>query len=567
MNFWRVIAVMCIATAFVQSKSTHHQKRATRPNICDLVYNNTLDVRCYCTKDNQNPKIFKSADCFLFAEHVKPEDDTWTAFDYLKDVTKLTFTKNNITMKYIPTEALKYTKSVLNLDIKYGNIEKVGAYAFANLSAVQEITLRGNQIKILEVNAFADHKDLAILGLDTNAIVEINRDVFVHLPSLEKLYLTNNKITTLHDRAFGHLNNLKEIEIDRNNIFSLNSETFSGLKKLQKLDLSSNSLEVIGDNTFLPLVNLRSLNLDGNKIQMLDNKAFFGLSSLQSLSLAHNNIVDIDNLKVFEGLKSLISLNLRGNKIKILKAEVMAPILTNFYGGISTLDVDDNSFPCSCQLDWFTSLMNKTQNENLKLALNNLKCQPDAALREAWSKTEEIEKNTTQTTEDEETQFQNPEYEYYDDTQLDGKFFYVDVRDLLNCTKGTKTKSEITTTTRKSPTAANTKAPSPYTTTTVKTELNKELTTKPDPKLTTKYFTTETSVTQGHTTAKMAAAVTKPPENHVFAPDATSVEAKPDKIKAHRSIQEKETPDYLKSGANINLGCVMLLAVILYLIH
>lgn len=337
---WSILALICVAFIYVDARR-YHQKRETKSHLCDPVFNNTNKIQCFCIRDFQEAELIKSADCYSTVDGISQDDPNWKSFHELKNVGKLTFTNSKgIALKYIPKNALIHTNAVLKLDFKYGNIDIIEPFAFANLTHVKEITLTDNQIKVLKANAFAHHADLVTIGLDTNGIVEINRDVFIDLPSLEKIYLTSNKITTIHDKAFVHLTNLKELEIDRNNLFSLNSETFSGLKKLEKLDLSGNSLEVIGDNTFVPLKNLRSLNLDGNKIQMLDEKAFKGLTMLHSLSLAHNELTDIDNVKIFDGLKSLLLLNLKGNRLRTLKPEVMAPILKNFYSNMSSLNVE-----------------------------------------------------------------------------------------------------------------------------------------------------------------------------------------------------------------------------------
>lgn len=340
MAFWKVITLALATSIFAEAKWYHHQKRETTSNICDPAYNNTNDVQCYCVMGH-TADLVRSANCHLMKKNVQPDDKSWIGFENLKDINKLTISNTRgIALTYIPTNALKLMPNLLKLDIKYGNIERIDAFAFANLSIIEEITLSDNQIKILGVNAFAHHRDLTSIGIDTNNIVEINRDVFVDLPSLEKLFLTNNKITTIHDRAFIHLINLRELEIDRNSLFSLNSETFSGLKNLQKLDLSGNSLEVIGDNTFLPLTNLKTLNLEENKIQMLDEKAFKGLGKLNALTLAHNKLTTIDNVKTFEDMESLTLLSFKSNQLIELKPKVMAPILKNFYGNASNLDVE-----------------------------------------------------------------------------------------------------------------------------------------------------------------------------------------------------------------------------------
>lgn len=85
----------------------------------------------------------------------------------------------------------------------------------------------------------------------------------------------------------------------------------------------------------------------------------------------------------------------------------------------------------------FISLKNKTENENLRLALDNLKCTPDEKLNEAWKKIVETEPKTIPEEDIVPPQTgQDSEYDYYDESQLNGKLFYVDIRHLLNCTTG-----------------------------------------------------------------------------------------------------------------------------------
>lgn len=340
MSLWKIMTVAFATSIIAEAKYYQHQKREATSNICDPVYNNTNHVQCYCVMDHTADMV-RSASCHLTKKQVQPDDASWNSFEILKNINKLTFANTRgIPLTYIPTKAIKLMPKLVKVDIKYGNIEKIDAYAFANLSLIEEVVMSDNQIKALEVKAFANHRELISIGLDTNNIVEIYRDVFVNLPSLEKLFFTNNKITTIHDRAFVHLINLRELEIDRNSIFSLNSDTFSGLRNLQKLDLSGNLLEVIGDNTFLPLTSLKSLNLEQNKIQMLDERAFNGLGQLNALTLAHNKLTTIENKNTFKGMNSLSMLSLKSNQLTELKPQVMEPILNNFYSNVSNLDVE-----------------------------------------------------------------------------------------------------------------------------------------------------------------------------------------------------------------------------------
>ncbi|XP_047534161.1 connectin-like [Vanessa atalanta] len=586
---WGILTLICVTFIFVEARR-YHQKRETKSHLCDPVFNNTNKIQCYCVKDSRENELIKSADCYSTVDGISQDDPNWKNFDELKNVGKLTFTNTRgVQIKYIPKNALKHTNALLKLEVKYGNVAIIEPFAFANLSHVKEIILTDNQIRILKTNAFAHHADLATIGLDTNAIVEINRDVFIDLPSLEKIYLTSNKITTIHDRAFVHLTNLRELEIDRNNLFSLNSETFSGLKKLEKLDLSGNSLEVIGDNTFVPLKNLRSLNLEGNKIQMLDEKAFKGLSRLTSLSLAHNVLTEIDNNKIFDGLKALSLMNLKGNQLKMLKPDVMAPIVKNFYSNVSSLNVEDNNFPCDCRLDWFVYLMNHTRSPHLKLSIENLKCTPSNELREKWMKTIEAEKNA-QDQEDVEG-VAGADYEYYDETQLNGNLFYTDLRFLLNCTDKVDNAPNVTPNIATKPINSSTESIK-VKETTVATKIVTLVTThKPikETQLVNRITPTqgildlsmESSTTEAasvnenkeenkekkpnpYTTSRLATVSANPIEKKGYDDrEMASDEAVPDKIKAHRSIQEmKDIRDYSASVANKNVVSLLALMIL-----
>ncbi|CAF4831123.1 unnamed protein product [Pieris macdunnoughi] len=532
MTSWKLF-FLCAVLFCVEGKRLH-QKRETKSHICDPVYNNTNKIQCYCVRDS-NLDLIRSANCYATVNEISIDDANWKVFEELENVHKLTFTNTRgVILKYIPQHALQYTKSVLKLEVKYANIESIEPFDFANLTFVEDITLRDNQIKDLKANAFAHHRDLVTIGLDTNNIVEINRNVFVDLPSLEKLYLTRNKITTIHDKAFIHLSNLRELEIDTNNLFMLNSETFLGLKKLEKLDLSSNSLQVIGDNTFAPLKNLRVLNLDGNKIQMLDEKAFHGLVNLQSLSIAHNTLKEIKNIKLFVGLKSLKSMSLKGNQLQNLDSDVMAPILENFYSNVSSLDVEDNMFPCDCRLDLFLSLMNNTNSSHLKLSIENLKCIPTSDIRDKWTKTAEGDKNT-----DVEDDGQN-DYEYYDDTQLNGKLFYIDMRFLLNCSKNFDSLLKPDVETPKQKTSVK-----PSTTT-----------ASVEPKVPMLIENKGEDQKNIYTTSRLSTVSAKPMANGFYDDrNMAADEAKPDKIKSHRSIQDFESQP---SNSHMISSCVAL---------
>ncbi|CAH0400183.1 unnamed protein product [Chilo suppressalis] len=618
MALWKIIAFMWAVSVYAESKWDYRHKREILTSICDPVHNNTNKVQCYCGRLSHHPDQIGTAECYQTANNLTLNDPGWEKFKILQNVSRLTLTNTRgIAMNYIPTNALIYTKAILRLDVKYCNIENIHQYAFANLSLVEELTLRDNQIKMMVANSFAHHVRLKTISLDQNNIAEINRNVFVDLPSLEQLFLTANKITTIHDKAFVHLTNLKELEIDKNKIFSLNSETFSGLRNLQKLELSGNNLEVVGDNTFAPLVNLRFLNLGDNKIQMLDEKAFNGLSRLQVLSLENNKLSTLANEKVFEGLQSLTSLSLKNNEVKAIKPEVILPILSNFYGKTSLLNIEGNRLDCNCQIDVFKPLLNKTQNVRLSIDLQNLQCYPSEDIKRKWDKAQESVKNSGQVFEDVEPQGESAAYEYYDDTELNGTLFYFDMRFILNCSGEEKTTPSVTEislapTTLPAHVATikdlnikiSTSPTSGVISTTIKPITMKHILNEIDNKGTLdlskaatatghskisgkfkhddnnnkihsdnkelllqdgKYDNKSDKKDTVYTTTRLATVSAKPIENKQYE-NMASDEAKPDRLKSHRNIEEEmeDPPKFKSNNAHRDEICILFVVTIVF---
>lgn len=229
------------------------------------------------------------------------------------------------------------------------------------------------------------------------------------------------------------------------------------------------------------------------------------------------------------------------------------------------------------------SLMNKTQNTYLKRAIENLKCYPDVNLRELWAKTEDNEKNTAQVfVEEEESQVQNADYEYYDETQLNGKLFYIDVRDLANCTQHrvplavnaddkpavettTKAITSPVTTTKFPNTTQHVVKQSTPTPTTPKIMVNQTVKAKEE-KTETPNKIIETKSKESFTTVRLATVSAKPIE-HNYDHDMASDEARPEKINqhSHRSVNEesKATPTMNHNSACSNVISVALVSMIL----
>lgn len=187
------------------------------------------------------------------------------------------------------------------------------------------------------------------------------------------------------------------------------------------------------------------------------------------------------------------------------------------------------------------------------MTLENFKCIPDAALKVTWTKASEYEKVNQQMFEDEDPQYQGNDYEYYDDTQLNGKLFYLDVRHLLKCKKDLKLAGTGT--------ALPTKVPTSPTTTTIKTITNLSLfdtTTHSNNFKTDKTKRGFRNEIRDVTTTRLATVSAKPADAKIYE-NMASDEAKPEnKMKTHRSIQNENKP---LNGVDRNLSSVVMIAL------
>lgn len=179
--------------------------------------------------------------------------------------------------------------------------------------------------------------------------------------------------------------------------------------------------------------------------------------------------------------------------------------------------------------------------------------------------------------EDEESQVQNTDYEYYDESQLNGKLFYIDVRDLANCTnasrhvkKNEETKPiavETTTKAISSPVTTPKPTPPSKVESILRSKLNKQTLVETTPKTNKvegKTIDDETKNKESFTTVRLATVSAKPLEHNIYDQNMAD-EARPDKIKAHRSIQDdvKNTPQLNYNDACRNMNSVALVVMII----
>lgn len=194
------------------------------------------------------------------------------------------------------------------LDLSTNRLEIIEDDALGRLESLLKLWLSDNKLSKIPKSL---PRSLNILVLDRNQITSFTKEDFVGMPKLKQLSLRGNQIALIESVALNALPGLRQLDLAQNVLLSINL----GPNGLEDVDLSDNqgltaSVEsvqhvphlrtlTIGNfsgnsvdlqNMIAPLAELVTLNLAGSKhlaTQFMDNQLWFGLKevNLQNCSL------------------------------------------------------------------------------------------------------------------------------------------------------------------------------------------------------------------------------------------------------------------------------------------
>jgi Leucine-rich repeat (LRR) protein len=233
----------------------------------------------------------------------------------LKKLTYLILDDNII--EDIEPFAFEGLPAVKDISISGNNLRILKPNMFRSLTSLNKLCLIGSNVEIVQPETFRDLETLVELNLSNNNIQVLENDVFLDLSVLEGLILSHNQIHTIKKEIFNGLYELKTLNLSFNEITYLKRASFMGLDKLELLDLSHNKIAVTEADTFQNLTNLNKLVLDYNEIRKVQPLSFQEIPSLRELSFKHNKITSLSP-QLDEKLNILrTDLYLRGNTVEI----------------------------------------------------------------------------------------------------------------------------------------------------------------------------------------------------------------------------------------------------------
>lgn len=219
-----------------------------------------------------------------------------------------------VTLTTLPSKSLRV------LELSGCNLQNIPASLVDGLPSLEFINLSWNTALRMGTADRLESLTLNELDLSYCSLDEIDVSA---LPNLQQLRLRGNMLRSLMGQTFANNTLLEAIDLSRNSLRSLETETFYRLKRLLSLDLAYNEIFRLDRNIFRSNDNLASLNLSHN---VLDKFTKIISNSLRDINLSWCEIITIDGAAL-SSLSSVQKLDLSNNLIRDLPAGLRSDTL------------------------------------------------------------------------------------------------------------------------------------------------------------------------------------------------------------------------------------------------
>ncbi|XP_029409269.2 protein toll [Bactrocera dorsalis] len=270
---------------------------------------------------------------------------------------------------------------VQGLGNQYLSLENLTQTYFRDFTALRQLDLAGNNMRMLDANIFAALTQLNCLNLSRNEIRELPESLFAYQRQLFILDLSHNLLTHLTPHLFDQTPWLWELKLAGNNLYDTTNlmENLKPLHYLHRLDVSQNQLHTIWSTETSVNRTPRLLTNFGYSYKNISKALVDGLNYITKLQPEN-----------YEGGKiSTTVINLSGNRLRefnldwLVAANITCPfevnlehnLIKNMFALQNFTTTDDcsreikmtgNLIECDCKFAWiysesFRSLFNGSQ--------------------------------------------------------------------------------------------------------------------------------------------------------------------------------------------------------------
>ncbi|KAI8489073.1 hypothetical protein Bbelb_332970 [Branchiostoma belcheri] len=271
--------------------------------------------------------------------------------------------------------------TITELVLWNNNITTLSQSDFSRYGSLTSLSLRSNQISVINSGALYNLTRLTYLYLHNNQLTSLRSDMFVGNGILERLYLHNNKIHSIEAGTFNATPQLQSLYLQYNQLTILRSDMFAGLDSLQELTLSNNNIHSIETGAFNATPQLQWLYLNNNQLTSLRSDMFVGNGTLETLYLYNNNIRSIEP-GTFNTTPTLRDLRLQYNNISNIDAtfaNLPLRYIDLSYNGISTFPLEALSNVDTTIASEFSQPLDLSKPFGLYLNFNQMETLPSAA--------------------------------------------------------------------------------------------------------------------------------------------------------------------------------------------
>lgn len=194
-------------------------------------------------------------------------------------------------LEYLEDYSFDNLGSIYVLDLSRNFLKEIPDKSFNNIKQIDQIILNFNWISIIPhqlINSFRTTQ----FSIDYNHIQTIKRESFKN-SRIKYLSMKNNNISVLEDGCFSSINNLYNLALTQNKIKDISNRMFGeNYKNIKYLDLSFNSIENL--NYPINFEDLYLLDLSNNGLRLINKNFFKGMKSIYNLNMNNNQLKDLD---------------------------------------------------------------------------------------------------------------------------------------------------------------------------------------------------------------------------------------------------------------------------------